>query len=1247
MCNYLHRWQRAAYGQRMAFSINTNVTSLEAQSYLLKSSQFQAQTINEVTSGLRIVNSGDDAAGLAIANGFRSDEAMLNQGIQNANNGLATLQTIDSGMNNISTLLDRARTLATESASGTFSGSRGTLDSEYQSVIGEVSRQAQAIGMNAGGEFAQALSVFVGGGKGITSQGATANGTLSLDLTKSAVDAGSLGLQGVQAEGNATVDLSATSASSVKNLISDATNQSSEAIPGYTSFTFKGPGFSDGSAIGVSVNLAGVTDAQSLATAINTAIQSAGAVATQAATAFRNANVTASIVADASGGQHLALTAGGAAFEVQAGDRTANALLGNIAPGVTTTGASLLTTYGGVNLADTAATTASQNTTISLQFQGAGLTYPDTLSFVVSKGETLAAVLSNVTNVVSLDAGLRTAGITVAASSATGRPLTFQSTSGQQFSVTAGGDVEGLLGLGTAQLSASGLVQYGTTTAATPYNAATATNTEGIANFEFSFNGQASSLNAIPINLAGGDATAGSNTGTDANPTVDTSANKNLSLKIDGTTYMIALGTDVPLASSPTATKRNIALDITDQLAAKGSLATATVNSGNQIVITSGSKGAGSSVQILTAASNDAAATLGLTGSGTQGTSESGTSIAANLNVGIAANATLAAAGLQASYDVIAHELTISSSNNTNFQLNAFGSSTGASLTGTNAGTFATAAFTGSGAAITPANDNLTVILNGSSYRVALTPGVNSTLSQIAADINGAVGVAIATVANNTLTLTSNMAGANGNVSIGAGASSDASVTLGLVNANAVAGTATPTAGSLTGTAVGPVQITGANHELDLTLDGAANPTVVDLNLGSNTMLQIASTINALANTASVDGSGHLVITSTTIGVNSTVAVNVPGANSGLGLLTAGARSAVFNIGPTNDRLSLAIDSVAQPTITLTAGAAVSAGNLALDINTQLRNAGVAGIIASVSNGAIALTDTSPGSSHSLQVITGGAGDVSGVIGFIGTSVSGTDANVGFGFKGASFTGNTQSAAILASPDLLPGGAYQTPSISFSPLANGADNQSVTLTTTDAGGVNHVSTVVLHNNTNTSQSGATIDSAVNAINSSLQQSADASLESIVAVKYNYSGTEKIRFISAYNQFSLTVGKTGSGAGLSGQGTTVNAAVTGIGITTDIGTQAGALLAVNALADAVQTLGSAQAVVGKSENNLNFAMSLAQSQTTNEAAADSQIRDANLAQQAANLTKAQILMQAGTAALSQANSAPQALLALLK
>ncbi len=66
-----------------------------------------------------------------------------------------------------------------------------------------------------------------------------------------------------------------------------------------------------------------------------------------------------------------------------------------------------------------------------------------------------------------------------------------------------------------------------------------------------------------------------------------------------------------------------------------------------------------------------------------------------------------------------------------------------------------------------------------------------------------------------------------------------------------------------------------------------------------------------------------------------------------------------------------------------------------------------------------------------------------------------------------------------------------------------------------------------------------------------------------------------------------------------------------------------------------------------QNKLTYAISLAQSQITSFSAAESRIRDADVAQEAANLTKAQVLQQASLAALAQANSAPQAVLSLLR
>src|SRR5215210_2026757 len=115
---------------------------MNAQENLRMTTDFQGRTISRLISGYRINQSGDDAAGLAVANKFRSDVAELTQGVRNANDGLSTLQIIDGGLSNISKILDRLKTLATQSASSTFEGDRSTLNTEYQDLMKEIDRQA-------------------------------------------------------------------------------------------------------------------------------------------------------------------------------------------------------------------------------------------------------------------------------------------------------------------------------------------------------------------------------------------------------------------------------------------------------------------------------------------------------------------------------------------------------------------------------------------------------------------------------------------------------------------------------------------------------------------------------------------------------------------------------------------------------------------------------------------------------------------------------------------------------------------------------------------------------------------------------------------------------------------------------------------------------------------------------------------------------------------------------------------------
>src|ERR1700689_521808 len=160
----------------MRISLQTNGTSLFGQEQLDSNNNFESNTIPQLTSGYRINNAGDDAAGLAVANQLQANVTELQQGVINAANGTSTLQIIDGGLSNISNLLDRLQTLATESASGTFEGSRTTLNNEFTSVLNEITRQAGNIGLASGGTTSNtgtigssqynttALAGFIGGG---------------------------------------------------------------------------------------------------------------------------------------------------------------------------------------------------------------------------------------------------------------------------------------------------------------------------------------------------------------------------------------------------------------------------------------------------------------------------------------------------------------------------------------------------------------------------------------------------------------------------------------------------------------------------------------------------------------------------------------------------------------------------------------------------------------------------------------------------------------------------------------------------------------------------------------------------------------------------------------------------------------------------------------------------------------------------------------------------------------------------
>jgi flagellin len=213
-------------------------------------------------------------------------------------------------------------------------------------------------------------------------------------------------------------------------------------------------------------------------------------------------------------------------------------------------------------------------------------------------------------------------------------------------------------------------------------------------------------------------------------------------------------------------------------------------------------------------------------------------------------------------------------------------------------------------------------------------------------------------------------------------------------------------------------------------------------------------------------------------------------------------------------------------------------------------------------------------------------------------------------------------------------------------MSYGSDGQNITISAADLAGAPQTVTIALSDNAQ-GREGRGIDETIAAINAQLQQG-NATLEQIVAVRENVGGQEQIGFMSSLRSFQVTVGDSVDGGGLNG-GTAISEASAPIGalINVSVDTASDAMVALAAINGAVNSLGAAQAVVGKAENQLNYAIDLSQSEVTNFSSAESRIRDTDVAADAANLTKSQILAQASIAAMAQANSATQAVLALLK
>ncbi|WP_348261707.1 flagellin [Telmatobacter sp. DSM 110680] len=172
----------------MALGVLNNISAIYAQNNLSNTQASLSKTLQQLSSGSRINSGADDAAGLSLANGLQASSTALTQSAKNASEGVDFLQVADGALSQVTSLLNRSITLATEASNGTLNGTQqGAADSEYQKILTEIN----TIGTNT--EY-NGINVFNNAANVYTSDGSTTQTYAGAAL--GAFSAGAIGLGG-------------------------------------------------------------------------------------------------------------------------------------------------------------------------------------------------------------------------------------------------------------------------------------------------------------------------------------------------------------------------------------------------------------------------------------------------------------------------------------------------------------------------------------------------------------------------------------------------------------------------------------------------------------------------------------------------------------------------------------------------------------------------------------------------------------------------------------------------------------------------------------------------------------------------------------------------------------------------------------------------------------------------------------------------------------------------------------------
>jgi len=146
----------------MALGILTNIAATYAQNNLNQTQGSLQKVLQQLSSGSRINSGADDAAGLAVADGLAANEAALTQSAQNAQNGVGMLQTADGALAQVTNLLTRAVTLATEASNSTLNAAQlSAANTEFTSIVQEITNIGTSTNFNGNAVFSATASNIV------------------------------------------------------------------------------------------------------------------------------------------------------------------------------------------------------------------------------------------------------------------------------------------------------------------------------------------------------------------------------------------------------------------------------------------------------------------------------------------------------------------------------------------------------------------------------------------------------------------------------------------------------------------------------------------------------------------------------------------------------------------------------------------------------------------------------------------------------------------------------------------------------------------------------------------------------------------------------------------------------------------------------------------------------------------------------------------------------------------------------